>query len=249
MRAFVINLDSAPERWADVEKAFSATSMACQRIPAVNGRALQFPHPDFSEPRYRWFHGREFNPGEVGCYLSHALACRTFLESGEAHGLICEDDISFTPQLEHVIAEALLHRRHWNILRLAGLGDGVPATMVTLSTGHSLCIGFGRLKGTGAYLVDRAGAQAIAKGMLPMWLPFDHAIDREWRYGLKAAYVHPWPISQTELGHRSSIQCGGRRKLLKYHRWVATYPYQCINEISRWLVRSLHFLKWKLAKA
>lgn len=249
MRAFVINLDSAPERWADVEKSFSATTIPFQRIPAVNGRALHFPHKDFSEPLYRWLHGRESNPGEVGCYLSHALACRTFLETGEEYGLICEDDISFEPQLEQVISDALRHRRHWNILRLAGLGDGTPATMMTLSTGHGLCIGFGRLKGTGAYVVDRAGARAIAESMLPMRLPFDHAIDREWRYGLKAAYVLPWPVSQTDLGHRSSIQKGGKRKLLKAHRWAATYPYQVFNETSRWLMRSLHFLGWKLAKA
>jgi hypothetical protein len=82
-----------------------------------------------------------------------------------------------------------------------------------LGRGYDLCVNFARLKGAGAYVLDRRAARAFATGLLPMWLPFDHAIDREWAFGLRAAYVQPFPISQVEKRFRSSIQSGPSRRL------------------------------------
>ena len=41
-------------------------------------------------------------------------------------------------------------------------------------------------------------ARALVAGLLPMRLPFDHAFDREWFFGLRAATVLPSPCSQIE---------------------------------------------------
>ncbi len=247
MRAYVINLDSAPERWAAMAEMFAGTKIALQRVPGVDGGALVFPHRDFAEPLYRWFHGRESNPREVGCYLGHLAACRVFLATGETHALICEDDITLGPDFERVLGDALQHVRHWNVLRLTGLAEGVPLGVRPLVADHRLCVSLGRLKGAGAYVVDRAAARAFTERLLPMRLPWDHAFDREWFWGLKAAYVLPFPASQTERGFRSSIQGGGKRRLLKLQRWLGTYPYQIVNELTRWLARGVQFLSWKLA--
>jgi glycosyl transferase family 25 len=248
MRAYIINMDSAQDRWAAMEEAFAGTRFTLQRVPAVDGGALRFPHPDYAEGLYRWLHGRESNPREVGCYLSHVAACRAFLASGEEYGLICEDDITLGPDFERVLDDALRHARHWNILRLAALAQGMPLRVRPLTAGRHLCVSLGRLKGAGAYVVDRAAARAFAERLLPMRLPWDHAFDREWFQGLKAAYVLPFPASQTERDFRSSIQKGGKRRLLKFQRWLGTYPYQFANEITRWLARGAHFVAWKLAR-
>jgi hypothetical protein len=70
-----------------------------------------------------------------------------------------------------------------------------------------------------------------------MRVPFDHAIDREWVYGLNAVSVSPFPIDQTRTGFRTSIQRGPAKKLSKFWRVCFTFPYQALNEVSRWLFR------------
>ena len=243
MQAFILNLDAAVDRWEAITHRFAQTTMSVVRIPAIAGSALCLPIAEFDERRFQLWHGRATNPREIGCYLSHVAAMRVFLETGDAHGLICEDDITPGPEFDGAIESALLHARHWNVLRLTGLGTGQPLTIRKLASGFRLCISLGRVKGAGAYVVDRAAAAAFVQKLLPMWLPFDHAVDREWRFGLKAAYILPFPCSQTEAGFRSSIQTGKTGKTRSNRRWLTTYPYQAGNEMTRWLFRTANFLR------
>ena len=246
-RAFILNLDTAADRWKAIAERFARTKIEAVRVPAINGAALTLPIPEFDERRFHLLHGRATNPREIGCYLSHVVAMRAFLETYDAHGLICEDDIVPGADFEKVIASALGHARHWNVLRVTGLGEGTPLRIRRLCSGAHLCISLGRVKGAGAYVVDRAAARAFVAGLLPMWLPFDHAVDREWWFGLRAAYVLPFPCSQTEAGFRSSIQTGKTGKTKSHRRWLTTYPYQAANEITRWLCRGASYARAQLA--
>lgn len=240
MRAYVINLDSATDRWTFIREKFAGTPFELVRIPAINGRDLTLPHRDFDEPRYRQRHGRTPSLGEIGCYLSHVRALETFFATDERHALICEDDLTPQPGFVETVDAAMKTSAHWNILRLSGLQPGHPQAVASLGRGAELVINFGRLKGTGAYLVDRLAAQELTAGLLPMWVPYDHALDREWSYGLRSSMVLPFPISQTASGHRSSVQTGfDSRRLPAWQRWLTTYPYQLGNESLRLLFRTV----------
>ncbi len=243
LRAYLINLDSAPERWKSVSHAFQGTQFEIHRVSGINGHALQLPIPEYAEGLYRWFHGRPTSLGHVGCYLSHIKAMEEFLTSNDTHALIGEDDLTLEPDFEAAISAAMTHSKHWNLLRLTGLSGGKPAVIRKLIGDYRLCIGFARLKGTGAYIVDRKAAEALVKGLIPMRLPIDHAMDREWRFGLTAAYIYPFPASQTATGFKSSIQIGKSLKLPSLRRYVTTYPYQIFNEISRYLFRGWQYLR------
>lgn len=245
MNVYIINLDSAKERWSYVVNSFAGTPFTICRVSAVDGYALQLPIPEYSETRYRWFHGRPTAPGHVGCYLSHIKAMTAFLATEDDYALIAEDDLSLSADFEDVLSAAMLYSRQWNILRLTGLGKGRPARVATLLGDTSLCIGFARLKGTGAYVIDRLAARVLSTGLLPMRLPIDHAMDREWFFGLRAAYVLPFPASQLDAGFRSSIQRGQSLKLSFLRRCLATYPYQAANELSRWVFRLFHYFTFK----
>ena len=102
----------------------------------------------------------------------------------------------------------------------------------------------GRMKGSGAYVVSRGAARRLTERLLPQWLPWDHTIDREWWYGLRAARVVPFPVSQTDSGLGSSTEGDRPRsgpklgpKLPEWRRWATTYPYQLGNETTRLLAR------------
>lgn len=248
MRAYILNLEAAKDRWAALSGAFEVIGFPVTRVPAVEGAKLPLPVPEYAEGRYRWFHGRPTNVREVGCYLSHIAACRAFLATSDEHGLICEDDLVLGPDFRTVLEAALRRCGSWNILRLTGLSAGHAVRVQALGGGYALCVNFGRLKGAGAYVVDRAAAQAFVARLVPMWLPWDHAFDREWCFGLRAASVQPFPISQTDSGFKSSIQKSSRRPLPSWRRWFTTHPYQAVNEVSRWLFRGVSWLRWKVAR-
>ena len=79
-----------------------------------------------------------------------------------------------------------------------------------------------------------------------MRLPYDHAFDREWFLGLRAAYITPFPASQVESPFLSSVQPGIYLRLSRTPRTLMTYPYQVCNEIMRWLFRGAAYLRFKL---
>lgn len=247
MRAFIINLDSATDRWAFIQAAFAGSQLAVCRVSAVDGKTLTLPHVQYSERLYRWFHGRTPNLRELACYLSHLRAIEAFLATVDEHALIAEDDIVLRRDFDIAIGEAMNYAHSWNILRVTGLSRGYPMKLTRLSGNYCLCVNFGRLKGAGAYVIDRAAATALLAGLLPMRLPYDHAFDREWFLGLRAAYIHPFPASQIESPFLSSVQPGVYLKLSRIRRTLATYPYQAGNEITRWFFRGSAYLRFKLS--
>ncbi len=246
MKAYVINLDRVPERWEHMLRAFEGTSFELERVPAVSGKELHLPIPEFDEGKFRRRHGRLTNIFEVACYLSHIKAMKAFLASGESHAMICEDDLYPRENTTRVIEKLMKTSRFWNVARVTGLSPGTPWKVASLGDGYCLNVQMGRLKGCGAYIVDRKAATALVAGLLPMWLPWDHAADREWPFGLKAVSVSPFPISQTEEKFSSAIQGNSQPRLSSGARWRSTYPYQIINELSRWMFRGKLALSLKL---
>lgn len=246
LRAYVLNLDAAPERWAFMQEGLRRFPFAITRIAAVDGRTLHATAEEYSDRRYRLLHGRVPNPRHVGCHLSHAAAWRALLMTDESHALVLEDDVIFSECFRQVVAAALAQARSWNLLRLTGLGRGNPRVVTRLVSDFSLCINFGRLKGTGAYLIDRRAAAGFLAHALPVRLPIDHAMDREWFYGLRALSVCPFPCSQTDSAFRTSIQNVHSPKLSLLRRLLTTYPYQAYNEIARLLFRTVQYLRFKL---
>lgn len=239
---YIINLDRAPERWEHMSQTFTEAEIPIVRVPAIDGNQLTFPCVDFDEKKFRRFHGRGVNIFEVACYLSHLKAMKLFLESDDEFAMICEDDLFLKTGCKDVIEQALSASSLWNILRMTGLREGKSYRVQQLTPHCFLMLHLSRLKGAGAYLIDRKAASVFVKELIPMWLPWDHAVDREWVFGLRALAVAPFPISQTDEKFESAIQKMSQPKLSSLRRCLTTYPYQALNELSRWAARGFYFL-------
>ena len=246
LHAYVINLDRDSSRWKHMQESFQGTSFELSRVSAIDGNALALPSPYFDSTRFRLLHGRLVNIYEIACYRSHIKAIQAFLQSNEEYALFCEDDIVVHPKLESVIAAALLEKDSWNILRLSGLSVGHPIFLKKLTENYSLSLELGRLKGAGAYILDRKAAESYVKHLVPMWLPWDHAFDREWFLGLKALVITPFPTNQTEEKFPSNIQKNSQPKCSTLQRWCTTYPYQILNECMRYLFRLSSLVVWMI---
>jgi glycosyl transferase family 25 len=236
MHAYIINMDSATERWRFVSAHFAATGIPFTRISGVNGRQLTLPIPEYDETAYRRRHGQRTNLGAVGCFLSHLKSLRAFLDSEHEVAIIGEDDAKPVANLRDIVEKALRHRDSWDILRLCGFHNPHPASYARLDDQYQLCVCFTRLCGTGAYAVTRRAAETLLAELTPMYLPIDHALDREWAYGLRAAAVVPLPISQEEHGFGSQIHAN--LKLPWLRRYLTVFPWRAWNESSRLVHRS-----------
>jgi len=243
MFAYIINMDNAVERWMSVNNRFNATGIPFERFPAVNGRKLTLPIAEFSETLYRRRHGKHPNLGQIGCYLSHVYALKKFLSSSHEIGIIAEDDIAPVDNLKLILERAIAFVDSWDILRLSGFHDSHPKSYVSLGDGlgqsYSLAINLSRLSGTGAYMVTRKAAEVLTTALVPMTVPIDHAIDREWVYGLRGASINPLPVDQESLAFASQLRAEDNEKLPALQRYWTVFPYRARNEITRVFARTL----------
>lgn len=245
--AYLINLDRAPDRLARMAARLDALGLPFTRVPAVDGRALAFPRPDFSELSYKLLHGRRTVPTEVGCYLSHVESARAFLATEADLALILEDDVTLAPDLLDTLDRAALQPGAWDLLRLSTMSTGRAIPVRPLGNGRSLAIALTREKGSGAYLVNRRAAAWIARDLVPMRLAYDIAYDLEYLHGLKAAFVMPMPASQRN-DEPSQVQVGLRRYKLPRWRYLTVLPYRTFLELSRLLCRGARLLGARLTR-
>lgn len=243
LAVYLINMDGAVERLAAMQDKLARAGLPFRRITGIDGRALTYPIPEFSERSYRLLHGRRTSPAEIGCYLSHVACARAFVDSDADLALILEDDVSFAPDFLEAVDQAACQKRLWNLLRLSTVNRGPRFPVRALPGGRSLAVTLTREKGAGAYVIDRRAARWIATDLVPMRLAYDIAFDLEYLAGLRACFVAPVPASQAS-DHPTQIQ--NTRLAYKLPRWryLTVLPYRAWLELSRVACRG-----WRLAAA
>lgn len=156
-------------------------------IKAVDGRSLSKSEREamFDDVLCMRMYGRNLNPGEVGCTLSHRKVCTSLLESNSPYAVIFEDDISIIrdlniindPKIDKILCSdspvALMLSGdlwYWNRRPISNVYD---------------CVG------SYAYLLNRAGADCILNckpaNVADHWLYYK-------KHGLKIKAMLPYII-------------------------------------------------------
>lgn len=206
--AFVINLDSRADRWAQFQAA------ACDFIPmeklhrfsACLGREL----PGFGQRP--WFRGGKRDKtwaGRAGCLLSHRRALLKARENGWRTTLVLEDDAAFAPDFNRM-ADALgaaLREHDWEVCYLGFTEPWSPGRqLANLGERHALNQIHGATT-THAYLIreparDWILAQLPDESRVWPWLAAHRAIDRWYqrRLGLefRVVCVTPSLVNQND---------------------------------------------------
>lgn len=235
LQTFVINLKDATKRWAHMKEALDKVGLAYTRIEAVLGKDLEEPIHEFNERRFNILTGKHKNYGEIGCYLSHIKALKEFLKSGSDYALILEDDVNLPDQLPKLITEAITHDQHWDLLRLSSSRDGQYIKITNMSSDSELVYNTRVLKNTGAYVINRKAAKSCVDKMLPMCLPYDVALDRDWDFGFKTACIIPFPVAcedfATQINKAKRIR---RYRSTTFHLFHTLTRYQRIKHRKRY---------------
>lgn len=216
---YVINLDRSPERLSEVTKSANLNGIQFERVPAVDGNESLFETDQIDRANFRRANGRPVADGEVGCYLSHVKALKTFLASSEEVALICEDDILFGNETL-VAMSALLHHADWHVVKLINFRYRGFIRHRRLRNDRYIgrCI-HGPSGSSAAYAVTKDGARRLLATLLPMIVPFDVALERGWNGNLQF-YMTDRPAVQFQPENMSTIAQGGygRTKLPPHKR-------------------------------
>ncbi len=234
LHTWVINLDRAPQRLARIAPRLDELGVAWTRFPAVEGKLL----PEQEQARlmdpagFGRLHGMTPTLGELGCYLSHVRVMEAFLASPHEFALILEDDVKPTAALPEVLDRLIAARDRWDMVKLSAIHRGSPVGVLDVGQGHQLGVMFSRCTGSSAYVVNRMAAQRYVQMLLPMQLPYDHAYDRGWVYGLKVRRVFPEVCVHDDLVESTISTPGPSRKFHWSRRW-STYWHRLRTELRR----------------
>jgi glycosyl transferase, family 25 len=245
VRAFVINLDHSTERLAAIQKQAEVVRLPLTRVPGVLGRAVDLANTPAVDVRgYALRHGRDISMNEVGCYLSHLRALDAFLASGAAFGIILEDDAGLPAGYLDLIQRLLEKQHAWDIVKLSAFHSGTPLLIEPIGQGQSLGIPLSRHMNANNVLYSRAAAEKMVRALTPMQLPFDHALERAWLFGLRLRVVTPSPCPP-DTGHASTIADSVRYHLVWYQR-LPCMGFRLVTELSRFAFGIAHYLRYKL---
>jgi len=242
LNCYIINLDRATERWESVVESPGLCDLNIVRVPAIDGKTLTPPYPNFSPWGFFLCRGHRVNPNHIACYNSHLKAINLFLESGEEHGLICEDDITGTPELPNVLKDILRYSDSWDLVRLTGFRQKSFIPFANLGGGYRLVSDLRCSTSAACYLLNRRGAQLFLRFFGTMRIDFDLALFYSIPVGIREAAVVPFPVRLTELSQTSQISGGDiaiRYPLFHPHRLhvLTEFPYRLFTRNWRTLHR------------
>lgn len=241
--AYIINLKHATERWEAIRKNLQERGIPHTRVDGVCGANLPDKLDEFNERKFNVFHGKAMNKSEIGCYLSHMQVFRTFLESDNEYALVLEDDVTLPENMTSLLETALPYQTFWDMIRLTSVKQGKYVPFAPLSDGYSLCYNLRQLKSTGAYLINRRAARCCLDKMLPMFIPYDVALDREWHYGFKTACISPMPVP-IDFDIPGQIGSAGK---IKFFRSTTFRLFHFYTRIELLVYRTFCILKVRLS--
>ncbi len=227
MKGYIINLEKDTKRLKSAQSLLRKLGIEPIRIPAVDGALV--PNQRLSD-------------GEAGCYHSHALALRVFLQSRDPAGIVFEDDVDSDltkAQFESKRKQARKHLDKFDILYLGkcfcecGTFDRVDKDLYV--TSGALCLH--------AYMVSRAGAQKLLT-LVEKRIPTD-PIDLVYYNNsvtgnIRAGAFHPSLFTQDPDTHGSNLRWN----------WMAKWNIgaECARPYHAMKIRSPLLYLWYLVK-
>ena len=220
-KAFVINANSSPERWASLQTQLCHLSLPVERVEAVMGSQLTA-----EELRY-WYspskNKRQFHvpllAGEIGCYASHATVWQRMLAEQLDWALILEDDALIASDIDASLAVLLKHidLTVVDMVKLRGRAEEKVGRVLPIS-GELQVVCYERVPScTTGYILTAGGARKLLVHSPSFGRPVDLDICQWWDFDLRIVGLKPYPIQSNHahasmIGQRTDIGAWARLK-------------------------------------
>lgn len=196
-KAFILHLERAAGRRANVEALQARLAIESEILPAVDGVRLSAQDVNMAYVRSRFAPRYPFALGlpEIGAFLSHRAAWRRIVADGLDFACIFEDDAEiddepFDALLDFVAAE----RSRWDYVLMPAAGLE-PAGVVVVRGGEFALL---RPHSPPLRAIGQIVSRAAAERLLSISSPFDRPVDTflqmAWVTGVTMAVASPTPI-------------------------------------------------------
>lgn len=178
-KIYCVNLDRSPHRWQFMLEQFDRLGLEFERISAVDGRTINQENlAKFADVSRVNDWPDLMTPNAIACSLSHVKAYRRFLEEGAPFAIFMEDDIVLSDDFGAVAKATakVLPARSCALLYFHGDEKAfVREDAIKVSPGHILYKALTPWSAytTGAYVLDRAGAEALIRFNDPVYSTAD----------------------------------------------------------------------------
>jgi len=201
IHSYIINLDKNKNRFEGAKTQYESSDLngaiSMDRFSAVNGKTLILEDylqddiiaeiEDVEEKKARTHH-HQLTKGGVGCFLSHLTLYRQLNEDKSSNAyLIFEDDIMLVPNIKTHIDYSLKHiPNDWDIILYSWIRLGSQPML------NSSIEKVDYFWGMQCYLINRRGAEAIAKEVeeTPIDGQIDSFLSRMIKQGKLRVYVY-----------------------------------------------------------
>lgn len=176
---YIINLDRCPDRREKMSRRLDELGLAYKFFAGVDGALLSEKQiAEVYKPMAAFERlGRELHPNEMACSWSHIKIYEMMIAEGIEEMVILEDDIDLHDGFPLVLAS----RRDWlpqdwRLVNFAhDMSEPIPMKEINVLglANHWIC-SFDRVVGrTGAYMIQRKGAEALLNQAYPIRMPTD----------------------------------------------------------------------------
>jgi glycosyl transferase family 25 len=134
--------------------------------------------------------GRELSRGEIGCALSHAGMWQRMMNEGIDEVLILEDDVVLGEMFIRVLQDRSRLPDDWELINFMTDVPQLPIGQPVCDI-YRVCRFEGFANRTGAYLINRRGAEKLLKHVFPVRWPADGLTGRTYITGLVSYGIEP----------------------------------------------------------
>jgi len=189
----VINLDRDIQRLDWVANQLAQKNINFIRHRALTGEDAMQKYPE-------QFKNCKLKAGEIGCWGSH-IEIAECIRDGHypSPALVIEDDVELPTNLNKLMKSIIDEApRDWDIVRLSNQSKFKFKLIKEISNQYKL-IRYNRIPGgTGASLINKKGAQKIAR-LKPTLLAIDQHLKKTWLTHLVTYGIYPAPILPDRL--------------------------------------------------
>jgi glycosyl transferase family 25 len=196
-KAFILHLERAISRAANVQSLCARLPIESEIIAAVDGARLSRPELDraYARRRFRPRYPFALTATEVGVFLSHRAAWRRIVDEKLAFAVIFEDDAQIEPApfaalIEFVTAE----RTAWDYVLLPAAPIHNGAAVARRGALALIRPDAPPLRAIGQ-IVSRAAAGRLLDRTLPFDRPVDTFLQMTWVTGQPVLVASPSPVS------------------------------------------------------
>jgi len=233
IKAFIIHVDRAKDRRAQVEKLTAELPVATEIVDAIDGRMLDKAEIErvyrrrLHKPHYPF----QLSVSEIACFLSHRKAWQAIVDQNLDAGLVIEDDVALNDDFPAAWAAAQAYIEPDRFIRLPfrpGREQG-PEMFRTENARiiQPMPVGLGMV----AQLVGREAAKRLLAATEQFDRPVDTTAQMTWVTGVSPLSVHPGGVQEV------SVRLGG--STIKQKRSI-------MDRLAREVLRPLYRMRVKL---